>query len=73
MVSMVSTQKGVTALMFAKQGHVTVARLLIGKGVDVNMCAKVVMDFVSCTCMWTFMYHVHVCGHSVSWMYVTYV
>ena len=52
---MVTTQKGVTALYCTSQeGHVTVVRLLLEKGVDVNICDKVVMDFVSCTCMWTF-------------------
>ena len=35
-------------------GHVTVVRLLLEKGADVNICNKVVMDSVSCTCMWTF-------------------
>ena len=55
MVSMVITQDGVTALSIASQnGHVTVVRLLLEKGADVNICDKVVMDFVSCTCMWTF-------------------
>ena len=55
MVSMVKTQEGVTALYFASQGgHVTAVRLLLEKGAHVNICSKVVMDFVSCTCMWTF-------------------
>ena len=44
-----------TALHFASQeGHVTVVRLLLENGADVNTCNKVVIDFVSCTCMWTF-------------------
>ena len=55
MVSMVTTQEGVTALYFGSQeGHVTVVRLLLEKGADVNICDEVVMDFVPCTCMWTF-------------------
>ena len=55
MLSMVTTQEGVTALCFASQkGHVTVVRQLLEKGADVNICDKVVMDFISCTCMWTF-------------------
>ena len=49
---MVTTQEGVTALYIASQeGHVTVVRLLLEKGADVHICNKVVMDFVSCTCM----------------------
>ena len=47
MVSMVTTQEGVTALYSASQeGHVTVVRLLLEKGADVNICKKVVIDFV---------------------------
>ena len=47
MAFMVMTQKGVTALYFASQeGHVRVVRLLLEKGAAVNICNKVVMDFV---------------------------
>ena len=54
-LSMVMTQKGVTALYSASQeGHVTVVKLLLDNGAYVNICNKVVRDFVSCTCMWTF-------------------
>ena len=48
MVSLVTTQNGVTALYYASQeGHVTVMRLLLENGADVNICDKVVVDFVS--------------------------
>ena len=44
---MVMTQNGVTALYFASQeGHVTVVKLLLENGADVNICHKVVLDFV---------------------------
>ena len=55
MVSIVITQNGAIALYTAShKGHVTVVRLLLEKGANVNICKKVVMDFVSCTCKWTF-------------------
>ena len=39
----------------SEKGHVTVVSLLLENGADVNICSKVVMDFVSCTYnMWTF-------------------
>ena len=63
MVSMITTQNGGTALKMASQeGHVTVVRLLLEKGADVNICNKV--------CSYDFLYHVNVCGHSVSWLYI---
>ena len=62
-VPMVTTQEGATALHIASQeGYVTIVRLLLEKGADVNICSKVVMD----------LYHVHECGHD-NWLYVTYV
>ena len=53
MVSMLMTQNGVTALkLVSQEGHVTVVRLLLEKGADVNICNKVVMHFLSPTYMW---------------------
>ena len=69
MVSMVMTQDGRTALYFASQeGHVTAVRLLLENGADVNICNKVVMDFVSCIYMHVdiqsvgCMLHMYVCS-----------
>ena len=59
---MVATQNGVTALyLFAQESHVKVVRLLLEKGADINIFDNVAVDFLSC----------NVCGHSVSWLYVT--
>ena len=54
-LSMVMTQRDVTALYFASaRGDATVVRLLLEKGADVNIRNEVVMDFVSGICMSTF-------------------
>ena len=53
MVSMVTTQGGGTALKYASQeGHVTVVRLLLENGADVNICKNVLLRVH--VCMWTF-------------------
>ena len=69
MVSIVTTQRGATALYFASQeSHVTVVRVLLEKGADVNICDKVYIyglcimyiyvDIQSVGCM----LHMYVCS-----------
>ena len=51
---MVMTQNGGTALKIASQeGHVTVVRLLLENGADVNICNKVVTNLLH-QYMWAF-------------------
>ena len=43
-LSIAMTQKGVTALYIASfEGHVTVVRLLLENGADVNICVEVLL------------------------------
>ena len=63
MISMVTTQEGVTALYYASVGgHVTVVKMLLERGTDVNIHNKVrLLWTLLCMCML----------HSVSWLYFT--